>query len=104
MIIENEILYLNNSAMSHIEWYTSLNLPTEKFDSIIRGYTKNDKIIYYKGDFEYDDEVIDVAKNTCSQIMGKIGNYDLKVYAGVTKGEVGTEWEPSVEINFIKLK
>ena len=37
MIINNEILFLDNSEMSHYEWYTSLNLNKEDFKNIDRG-------------------------------------------------------------------
>ena len=104
MIINQEVIFLENSPMSHIEWYTSLGLPIEKFDNIVRGYTKDNKIIYYKGDFLYDEEVLDVAKNTSYKIMEYIGNFNLKVFAGVTKGEIGAEWDPTIEISSVNLK
>jgi len=56
MIINNEIIYLENSKMSHIEWYKSLGYKEEDFNNIVRGYTKDNKIIFYKGDFLYDDK------------------------------------------------
>jgi UDP-N-acetylmuramate-alanine ligase len=104
MIIQNQIMYLSDSTMSHLEWFESLELPNENFNDIVRGYVKNGKIIYYKGDFEYDEDVLNVAKSTCNQIMEETGSYGFKVYAGVTKGEIGLEWEPTVEVGFTKSK
>lgn len=61
MIINNQILFLKDCVMSHNKWYKSLNLPEEKFSITIRGFVKDNMIIYYKGDFNYDDEVIEFA-------------------------------------------
>ena len=38
MIIGNEVKYLQNSNQDHREWYLSLGLDANLFDSIVRGY------------------------------------------------------------------
>ena len=37
MIIDNEIMFLEHSTMSHYEWYTSLKYKKEDFKNIVRG-------------------------------------------------------------------
>ena len=96
MIIEDNILYLRNSKMSHIQWYESLNLPLDKFKNVIRGYAKKDKIVFYKGDFVYDDEVIAIALKVQETIKRETNCEGAKVFCGVIKGVVGEEWEPKL--------
>lgn len=96
MIIDNEIMYLYDSGMSHLEWYLSLKLPEEKFDNVVRGYYKDGKVIFYKGDFMYDDEVIEYAKYYGNSIKETVHDLDALVFAGVKKGKIGEEWTPMV--------
>ncbi|MBE6160083.1 MAG: hypothetical protein E7157_03440 [Lactobacillales bacterium] len=106
MIINNEIIYLENSKMSHIEWYKSLGYKEEDFNNIVRGYTKDNKIIFYKGDFLYDDETINTAITFAPIIKEYINNENAEVYAGVIKGKIGEQWEPclKIEVNTKKVK
>lgn len=98
MIINQKVIYLRDSGMSHLEWYTSLNLPVESFDETIRGYYKNGKIIFYKGDFLYDDEVIKTAEYYGDEIKKEVNDSNALVYAGVKKGKIGEVWEPIIQI------
>jgi len=99
MIINNEILYLENSEMSHKEWYISLELNLDNFDNIIRGYVKDNKIVYYKGDFTYDEEVINITVKTMNQIKNETNNINAEVYVGVNKGNPNEEWKPIQKID-----
>lgn len=94
MIIDNEILYLENSSMGHIEWYRSLGYDENNFENVVRGYYKDGKIIFYKGDFIYDSETIEWAKKVYKDIMKKVNNMNSEVWVGVEKKEVGKEWPP----------
>lgn len=98
MIIEDKIIYLNNSKLSHIEWYNSLNYDLDKFDAIVRGYYRDGKIVFYKGDFEYDEEVIENAKRYGNEIREYVENKNAEVYVGVIKGKVGEIWPPKMKI------
>lgn len=98
MIIENKIIYLENSFMSHIEWYLSLGYKKEEFDNVIRGYYRDGKIVFYKEDFIYDDEVIEVAKEISREIKKQVNDGKAEVYVGVKKGKVGELWEPALRI------
>ena len=99
MIIDNEVKYLENSTMDHREWYKSLNLDIDKFDNIIRGFIMNNKIIFYKGFFNYDNETIKVAEYFYPSIKEKYNNPNLEVYCGVVPGKPGEKWEPILRID-----
>ena len=99
MYINDEILYLENSSMGHIDWYKSLGYDENNFNNIVRGYYKNGRIIFYKGDFIYDDETIICAEKIYKDIMVKVNDMDAEVWVGVLKGEVGKEWEPIKRIH-----
>ena len=98
MIINNEIIFLENSAMSHFEWYTSLNLKKEDFKNIVRGYIMDSRAVFYKGDFIYDDEVIEKAKEYGEIIKKKYNIKKLKISAGLKKGEKGEIWSSIMKV------
>lgn len=98
MIVENKIIYLENSTMSHIEWYLSLGYKKEEFDNVVRGYYRNGEIVFYKADFIYDDEVIEKAKKVNNDIKKYVNDKNANVYVGVKKGKVGELWEPELRI------
>ena len=62
MIFNNEVKYLNDSKMDHREWFLSLGGKEEDYPNLIRGFISNGKIVFYKNNFSYDEEVIKTAK------------------------------------------
>lgn len=98
LVMDNEILYLENSPMSHKEWYLSLGYKEENFNHVIRGYLKDNKLVYYKGDFMYDDEVIQKALETEDIIKKHCDKLNAITYCGVIKGEVGEDWPPKEKL------
>lgn len=99
LIIDGNILYLENSGMGHLEWYLSLGYPIDNFNNIVRGYLKDDRLVYYKGDFDYDEEVIETAILTENIIKEHCNNLDAITYCGVTKGEIGESWPPKAKLS-----
>ena len=92
MIIDNEIMFLEHSTMSHYEWYTSLKYKKEDFKNIVRGYIIDSRAVFYKGDFSYDDEVIKKAKEYGELIKKKYKLKKLKVSVGLKEGKIGEAW------------
>lgn len=80
------------------EWYKSLKYDLNKFDSVIRGYYREGNIVFYKGDFEYDEEVIEAAKKYGNDIKKYVNDKNAEVYVGVSKGNVGEIWQPKLKI------
>lgn len=93
IIYQDEVQYLRNSAMSHKEWCDSLNISNEEFNNIVRGYYMGDNIVYYQGDFEYNENTIRVAKKTYKEIVKEFDLERFNIYCGVKKGKIGTVWE-----------
>ena len=100
MIIGNEVKYLQNSSQDHREWYLSMGLDANLFDSIVRGYVIDNKIIYFKGfNYSYDNDVIKAAKVFTPSIRAYLNQDNLEVYCGILFQGVGREWEPILKIN-----
>ena len=98
MIIDNQVLYLSGSNMDHREWYTSLGFDSNNFDNVIRGFVMDNKIIFYKGFFQYDDIVIKYAEAFSPSIKQKLNNPNLEVYCGILPGKPGEKWEPILKL------
>ena len=99
MIVDNQVLYLSNSNMDHKEWYVSLGFDASNFDNVIRGFVIDNKIIFYKGFFEYDDTVIKYAETFSPSMKEKLNNPSLEVYCGILPGKPGEKWEPILKIS-----
>lgn len=98
IIVEGEIKYLRDSKMSHKEWCDTLGISDEYFDTMIRSYIYNGDIVYYYGDFKYDERTINVATDTYEKIAADNGMINYSVYCGVQKGKPGELWPPILKI------
>lgn len=100
MIINQQIIFLVDDTKDHREWYLSLGYPPDSFESIIRGYIVDNKIVFFKGsNFQYDEEVIKAAYNYTSIIRSQMNNPNLEVYCGILINGYGEKWEPILKIN-----
>ncbi len=98
LIVNNEILFLQNSPMTHYEWAKSINIDVSNFDEITRGYALNNEIFFYHGNFDVNEKVIEDAKIYTKIICEKFNLKNPSVYAGMEIGEIGTRWKPKVKI------
>jgi len=102
MIINDDIMFLQNSPMTHFEWAKSIEdkvkIDLSNFDKITRGYYLNNEIFFYQGNFDANDQVISDAKKYTKIICNKFNLNNPSVYAGMEIGEVGTRWKPKVKI------
>ena len=92
MIIDDEILFLKNSELSHFMWAKQLGVPESIFSQIVRGYYKNGKASFYKGNFEYDNECIECAKRFATEIKEYVGVSSIECWCGHKVGKIGEEW------------
>ena len=100
MIIGNEVKTLVNDSRDHREWYLSLGLDPNLFDTIVRGYVLDGKIIFFKGPtYSYDEEVIKAARVYTPSIRAILNQANLEVYCGILFEGVGSKWEPILKIN-----
>lgn len=98
MIIGNSVQFLQNNTMDHREWYNSLGFDPNLFESIVRGYVIENKIVFFKGmTFTYDEEVIKMARTFSPTIREYCHNQSLEVYCGIIVPS-GGKWEPVLHI------
>lgn len=96
LIIGSEVKYLQNSNMDHREWFVSLGYDPASFDSVVRGYVIGKRILFFKGAYQYDDEVIRAAKMFTPNIRFTMNDTSLEAWCGIVFQ--GTNWEPIVRI------
>lgn len=102
LIIDGNIHLLKDSGMSHYEWAKSLGVSDKDFSNIVRGYFLNKVIVFYKGNFRYDEEVISIAKEYGLKIKELCNIKETcSVYCGVIIGEAGEVWPPELFIEEI---
>ena len=100
MVLDNQVVYLQNSNMDHREWFVSLGKNPDEFDNVIRGFIMDGKIVFFKGmNFNYDQGVIDVATKVAPSIRITLQNPSLEVYCGIVINSYGEKWEPVLKIN-----
>jgi len=93
MIINDKLLFLANSPLSHKEWFETLKTDAD-FDKVNRGYYKDGKIIVYKADFTFDNETIQVAQTYYKAICKRANSAQAELWCGVNKGKIGENWLP----------
>ena len=99
MIINGQLKFLENSTMDHREWYESLGLDPNFFEQIVRGYILEHKIVFFKGmNFNYDEEVIQMARVYSPSIREYCHDSSLEVYCGIVIQSYGSKWEPVLRI------
>ena len=62
LIVGDNIKYLDNPTIGHSEFYDSLGLDRNNYQNTVIGAVVDNKIVFYKSDFSYDDKVINCAK------------------------------------------
>ena len=88
--------------MSHLEWAKSIGVDETDFNSIVRGYILGDTMVFFKGNFEYDKEVIEVSrKYSCLLKQMCCLEGKVKIYCGVEKRKPGEVWPPKLFITEI---
>lgn len=98
MIFNNEVKYLNNNSMDHREWFISLGGNIDDYPNLVRGFISNGKIVFYKNNFSYDEEVIKAAKIYAPSMKVVLGD-NLEVWCGVLPGKPGEKWEAIMKLN-----
>lgn len=101
LIVKNKIMFLENSTMSHYDWAKSLGqkkFDMKNFDKTTRGYFFANNIYFYSGNFDVTEQVIADAKKFTHEICEKYNISNPKVFGGMNVGEVGTVWQPKMQI------
>ncbi len=97
LIVDGEVKVLKESRLSHFEWAKSIGIDEDRFNKIVRGYILGDTMVFYKGDFEVDGEVVEASKKY-SSLLKTICSLEGKfqVYCGVEKRNPGEVWPPKM--------
>ncbi len=100
MILNDHVEYLNNEEYDHRRWYQELGLDPNLFDSVIRGFIVDGKIIFFKGfNHNYDEEVIRAAMKYAPSIRSFLNQDSLEVWCGIlSQGGYDNRWEPIYHI------
>ena len=103
MIYNGEIKFLQDENKDHKEWFLSLGGKLEDYDNTIRGFIMENKIIFFKANLSYDQDVINMA-SACAPIMKEqLKNPNLTVWCGIMPGQDGAKWEPIMELKTEEL-
>ena len=94
IIYQDNVYYMKDSILSHWEFAQTIGISKENFDTLCRGYYLNEKLIFYKGNFEYDDDLIEYAKQYFDEIKKELKLEKVKVYFGQKIGKIGEAWPP----------
>lgn len=83
-IILNGILEFlpEGSEMSHFEYCQSKGLDKNNFNKITRGYYLNGYVVFYKGNFIFDENLINEALKYLEEISLMVSANELEIYFG----------------------
>ena len=83
IILNNNVYFLpDGSYMSHFEYCKKIGLDKETFNSITRGYYLNDKLVFYKDNFTYDNNLIEESLNFIDEISDELKVDEFEIYFG----------------------
>lgn len=99
IIYNNQIQYCQDQNYDHRSFYQSIGGDLNNYENTIKGYIIGDKIIFFKNNLSYDQEVIDMAKRCAPAMKEQLNNPYLKVCCGINPGQNGASWEPILTIN-----
>ena len=94
IIYQNKVYYMKDTSFSHWEFAQTIGISKEIFDTLCRGYYLNEKLIFYKGNFEYDNDLIEYAKQYFDEIKKELKLEKVNVYFGQKIGKIGEAWPP----------
>lgn len=95
LIYKSKIYYLKDVDKSHFELASELGISKEEFDNLCRGFYFNNRVVFYKGHFIYDEDIIATAKKFIAKIKRHCDCKEkVEVYCGQKIGDPNTIWPP----------
>lgn len=92
VIINGILHFMNNSKLSHYEYCAERGISKDEFNNLIRGYYMNGNVVFYKGNFTYDKEMIPECLNYVRAIKLKTNIDKMDIYFGVIIDEKNEVW------------
>lgn len=96
IIYQGEIRFVPNKSMSCKQYYLSLGGSIKDYDHLIRGMITDGKILFMKTNYQYDSEVVSVAKKCAPLIKEKLNMPNLITCCGIVKGIGKSPWKPAL--------
>lgn len=93
IVIDKKIYYIKNSGMSHWEFCQKRNIPKEEFNKLTRGYYIDGNIVFYKGNFTYDQDLIEDALKYILKIKEDCNLPKMKIYFGLVIPKKDEQWK-----------
>jgi len=95
LIVDNKLVFLpEKSEKSHFHFAQDIGLSELDLNIINRGYHLNGKIIFYYGNFDFNEKTISDAKRHSSAVMEYCGVQKAEIWCGVKIGKFGDIWPP----------
>ena len=83
VILNKKLDFLpEGSSMSHFEYCETKGLDKETFNKITRGFYLNGRVIFYKDNFIFDEELINESLNYLDEIAKKVLSNEFEIYFG----------------------
>ena len=83
IIIDGNLEFLpDGSDMSYFEYCETTGLSKDDFNKITRGYYLSGNVVFYKDNFIFDDEVIEIGLDVVDEISKKINIDEFEIYFG----------------------
>lgn len=95
-LLDGNLVLASSDPRGHNEWLKQDYLiDDEEFKRINRGYIKNNRIVFYKGN-DFEEINIEDIESIIIKLNQKynINVYDYEIWSGVKPGEIGQEWGP----------
>ena len=93
IVIEDKLYYIKNSEQTHWEFCQKRGVSKEQFNKMTRGYYIDGNIVFYKGNFTYDEELIKDGLKYIMKIKEDCKLGKMKIYFGLRIPEKDEPWE-----------
>lgn len=96
IIYQDEIRFVPNKSMSCKQYFLSLGGNMNDYDNLIRGMITDNKLLFMKTNYQYDSEVVSVAKKCAPVIKERLNMPQLITCCGIVKGVGKDPWKPAL--------
>src|SRR5574344_1152256 len=104
IIIEGKLHIIKNSELSHWEYCEKMHISKKKFNKYIRGYYLNGNAVFYKDNFSYDENVINVSLKYLPILRKECELNKINIYFGVKMDTNLKVWPPDYYYGIINEK
>lgn len=92
IVIEDKLYYIKNSEQSHWEFCQKRGVSKEQFNKMTRGYYIDGNIVFYKGNFTYDEDLIKDGLKYIMKIKEDCKLGEMQIYFGLRIPKENEPW------------